>query len=195
MCSYHHKPSFLLHIGLLCAYFLYCIAHDYCFAFLECPFIWIKYQPGTNKAHTDTNHESWNRHSNINVIGHSSRRIIHLLNPCFSTVIFFTTLLIQLSGGKRGYVLAVFTSTKTLKLVKCTSQLVKIKFYQNDFRHSSSSYPTYNPFVWPVSSEPSSSAWHKVRTLGTASPSVSVGGGLRSITVLLMQCFSIQRVL
>lgn len=68
----------------------------------ECPFIWIKYQPGTNKAHTDTNHESWNRHSNINVIGHSSRRIIHLLNPCFSTVIFFTTLLIQLSGGKTG---------------------------------------------------------------------------------------------
>lgn len=63
------------------------------------------------------------------------------------------------------------------------------------FLHPRLSFCPFFLFLGATSLEPSPSSWHGVKPLGTASSTVSVGGGLRSITVLLMQCFSIQRVL
>lgn len=154
-----------------------------------CTFVYLKCHPGTNKAERDTNNASLNRYSSMNVIGHSSGPSIETLftfNVCYHK-----TIVTKWEKNESCVILKIAHKSASQKWVHLPI---------HPFPLCISSFLSMFPFILSVSSSTNFSSaisfyLARSQALGTASSTVSVGGGLRSITALLMQCFSIQRVL
>lgn len=162
-------------------------------AFLLCTFVHLKCHPGTNKAERDTNNASLNRYSSMGVIGHSSGPSVETLftyNVCYHKTV------VTKRGKNESCVILKIKAPKSASQKSVSPPIHP--FLLPSLYPLIPLYVSLHPlglFLPPTSLQPAPSTWHEVKPLGTASSTVSVGGGLRSITALLMQCFSIQRVL